>query len=98
MAITILGLGPGDVMQLTREAWLVLVMSDEVYLRTEHHPTVQGLPSHVTPRSFDYVYEQGTSFEQVYETIADEVIRLGQRPQGAVDAGPGHPLVGEFTV
>ena len=31
-------------------------------------------------------------------TIAEEVVRLGQRPQGVVYAVPGHPLVGESTV
>jgi tetrapyrrole methylase family protein/MazG family protein len=98
MAITILGLGPGDAMQLTREAWFVLVMADEVYLRTRHHPTVQWLPAHLVLHSFDPIYEQAEDFHQVYETIAEEVIRLGQRPQGVVYAVPGDPLVGEFTV
>ena len=40
MAITIIGLGPGDAAHLTRKAWAVLEASDEVYLRTRKHPTV----------------------------------------------------------
>src|SRR5512136_938964 len=98
MAITIVGLGPGDAMQLTREAWQVLAMTDEVYLRTERHPTTQGLPSDLKLKSFDGLYEQAESFDALYDKIADEVIRLGQRPQGVVYAVPGHPLVGESTV
>lgn len=98
MAITILGLGPGDAMQLTREAWGVLEASSEIYVRTRRHPTVEGLPSHLNLYSFDHLYEQADDLPQVYERIADEVIRLGQRPEGVVYAVPGHPLVGESTV
>jgi len=98
MTITIVGLGPGNAQQITREAWSVLVMADEVYLRTEHHPTVKGLPDHLSLHSFDHVYDQAQSFDEVYHNIAEQVIRLGQRPQGVVYAVPGHPLVGESTV
>ena len=34
MTITIVGLGPGNPDQLTREAWVVLCGAGEVYLRT----------------------------------------------------------------
>jgi len=98
MAITIVGLGPGDAMQLTREAWQVLAMADEVYLRTERHPTTAGLPAELKRRTFDSLYEQAESFDELYDRIADEVVRLGQRPQGVIYAVPGHPLVGESTV
>ncbi len=96
--ITIVGLGPGDPHHLTQEAWSVLEMVREVWLRTKHHPTVAGLPPHLTLHSFDYLYEEAEDFAQVYEAIANEVLRLGQRPEGVVYAVPGHPLVGEATV
>ena len=98
MAITILGLGPGDAMQLTREAWSVLQASSEIYLRTRHHPTVQELPAHLILHSFDQFYQQAGDLPQVYQNIAEEVVRLGQRPEGVVYAVPGHPWVGESTV
>ena len=98
MAITIVGLGPGDPRHLTREAWAVLETAGEVWLRTKHHPTVAGLPSHLTLRSFDYLYEEAEDFLQVYDAIAAELLRLGERPEGAIYAVPGHPLVGEATV
>ena len=96
--ITIVGLGPGDPRHLTREAWEALESADQVWLRTERHPTVAGLPSHLTLRSFDRLYEGAENFQQVYEAIAGEVLRLGWRPEGVVYAVPGHPLVGESTV
>ena len=98
MTITILGLGPGDAMQLTREAWQVLETAGEVYLRTGRHPTVPDLPLGLALHCFDDLYEQAQDFQQVYTTIAEEIVRLGQRPQGVVYAVPGHPLVGESTV
>jgi len=100
--ITIVGLGPGDPRHLTREAWAVLEAAaedgDEVWLRTEHHPTVAGLPPHLTLHSFDYLYEEAKDFSQVYDGIAGKVLRLGERPEGVIYAVPGHPLVGEATV
>jgi tetrapyrrole methylase family protein/MazG family protein len=48
MTITILGLGPGNPAHLTLEAWRVLEEADEVYLRTERHPTVASLPPHLS--------------------------------------------------
>jgi tetrapyrrole methylase family protein/MazG family protein len=96
--IVIVGLGPGDPRHLTREAWSVLETASEIWLRTERHPTIAGLPSHLTWHSFDYLYEEAESFAQVYDTITSEVLRLGRRPEGVIYAVPGHPLVGEVTV
>ena len=98
MTITILGLGPGDPAHLTRQAWQVLSQADEVYLRTSRHPTVTGLPAHLTIHSFDHLYETLGDFDSVYEAIAEQVISLGKRPEGVLYAVPGHPLVGEASV
>jgi tetrapyrrole methylase family protein/MazG family protein len=93
--ITIVGLGPGDPRHLTREAWETLEAADEIWLRTARHPAVDGLPSHLKLHSFDALYDQAEDFSQVYRAIADEVLRLGERPEGVVYAVLGHPLVGE---
>ena len=93
--ITIVGLGPGAREQLTLEAWQVLSEAREVYLRTNQHPTVPYLPSGPVYHSFDELYETSETFDQVYEAIARQVLRLGQRPEGMVYAVPGHPLMGE---
>ncbi len=95
--ITLLGLGPGDPALLTRAAWQALEAADEIYLRTGQHPTVAHLPPHLRVHTFDHLYEQADTFEQVYEAIVGEVLRLGRRPQGVLYAVPGHPLVAETT-
>lgn len=97
MPITILGLGPGDPDLLTRRAWRILSEAEEVYLRTARHPNVADLPIR-TLHSFDAWYDAAEDFPTLYQRIAEEVLRLGQRPQGVVYAVPGHPLVGEQTV
>lgn len=96
-AITLLGLGPGDPAQLTREAWDVLAASPEVWLRTKQHPTLAGLPATVQVHSFDDLYEAGETFEAVYTQIVEKVLDLGRREQGVIYAVPGDPFVAEAT-
>ena len=95
--ITLLGLGPGDPAKLTREAWEVLVSADQVWLRTKQHPTVAGLPAAIKIHSFDDLYENGGSFEDVYSAIVEKVLELGKSSQGVVYAVPGDPFVAEAT-
>ena len=96
-AITLLGLGPGDPADLTRRAWEWLNHQDELYLRTDQHPTVAALPASLGIHSFDGLYENGASFDQVYEQIVERVLQLARRPQGVTYAVPGHPFVAEAT-
>ena len=95
--ITLLGLGPGDPTKLTREAWDVLASTDQVWLRTKEHPSVAGLPPALTIHSFDELYENGDSFEDVYSAIVEKVLELGKSPQGVIYAVPGDPFVAEAT-
>jgi len=95
--ITLLGLGPGNPNQLTREAWEVLSSADEIWLRTRQHPTVSVLPSALNLHSFDELYENGETFDQVYDAIVEKILELGRRPQGVIYAVPGHPFVAETT-
>ena len=95
--IIILGLGPGDPGQLTRQAWQTLEQAQEIYLRTRQHPVVDGLPESLRVHSFDDLYAGGESFDAVYAQIIERVLALGRRPQGVVYAVPGHPYVAETT-
>ena len=95
--ITLLGLGPGDPDQLTREAWELLYSADEIYLRTRQHPTVIALPNSVKIHSFDELYENGDSFDEVYAAITQKILELGRREKGVIYAVPGHPFVAETT-
>jgi len=96
--IIIVGLGPGDAGDLTRDAWQVLQEAGEVWLRTLHHPVVADLPAGLTLHAFDEIYERSDRFSEVYSEIVQQILTLGRREQGVVYAVPGHPLVGESTV
>ena len=95
--ITLLGLGPGNPIHLTREAWEKLQSTSEIHLRTRQHPTVDGLPSHLVIHSFDHLYDASESFEEVYDQIIKEILTLGRREKGVIYAVPGDPFVAEAT-
>ena len=95
--ITLLGLGPGDPEKLTREAWEVLNHAETVWLRTRQHPVVPFLPPGLKIESFDDLYENSDSFDQVYGSIVEKVLAMGKTPQGVVYAVPGDPFVAEAT-
>lgn len=95
--ITLLGLGPGDPALMTRQAWDTLQSASEIYLRTRQHLTVASLPAHLTLQSFDEYYETAEDFEEVYATIVQRILDLGQRPKGVIYAVPGDPFVAEAT-
>jgi tetrapyrrole methylase family protein/MazG family protein len=95
--ITIIGLGPGDPQLLSLQAWEVLNNADEIFLRTIMHPSVSGFPSKLRVNSFDYLYEQNSTFEEVYEKIVDTIIHLGKEETGVIYGVPGHPFVAEAT-
>jgi len=95
--ITLLGLGPGASDLLTRQAWQTLENATEIFLRTRQHPTVADLPAHLSVYSFDHLYEELDSFEDVYAQIVKRILGLGARPEGVIYATPGHPFIAEAT-
>ncbi len=95
MTLTIVGLGPGGIDDLTRRAWRVIENAPVVYVRTAEHPCVSQLPAVV--KSFDDVYESVEDFAGVYAEIAERVLAAA-RDGDVVYAVPGDPLVAEATV
>lgn len=96
--ITIVGLGAGDMDQLSLGVYRTLKQAKRLFLRTKDHPVVAQLQEEgIYFQSFDDVYEKYDQFEQVYEHIVDylcEEVKKGD----VVYAVPGHPLVAERTV
>jgi tetrapyrrole methylase family protein/MazG family protein len=95
MTLTIIGLGPGHIDDLTRRAWQIIESAPVVYLRTAQHPCVRDLPAICI--SFDDVYESIADFAAVYEEIVTRVLDKA-RAGDVVYAVPGDPLVAESTV
>lgn len=96
-SIILMGLGPGDSSLVTREAWEIIQATDEIYLRTDQIPIVQDFPQNLKVFSFDEIYQQASSFDEVYKKITEKVLELGARENGVIYAVPGNPCVAEST-
>ena len=97
--IKIIGLGPGASDALTVGALRVLEESDNIYFRTEIHPTVDFIRSrNIEFKTYDHYYNSGESFDEVYKNIAEDLIKVHKETGNVVYAVPGHPLVAEKSV
>ncbi|MBX7415983.1 nucleoside triphosphate pyrophosphohydrolase [Clostridium chauvoei] len=97
--IKIVGLGPGAPEALTIGAVDVLEKSENLYFRTEKHPTVDYLKDKINKfKTYDHFYEECDSFDEVYANIATDVINVYKEKGDLVYAVPGHPLVAEKSV
>lgn len=113
-SIVVVGLGSGDPDQLTLGIWRRLQSAKRVFVRTERHPVMGLLKENgIAYKSFDFLYEEMGSFPEVYEAIAETLLREATASEGAVSdrgaesadaagavlyAVPGHPMVAERTV
>lgn len=96
MPLTIVGLGPGSIDDLSLKAWRTLQQAQQIYLRTKRHPCVDDLPDHAIIHSFDDRYDSAETFTDVYVEIVEELLSAAQKG-AVVYAVPGDPLVGEAT-
>src|SRR6266700_3652564 len=67
---------------------------------TFKHPTVEPLRNALPGlqlESFDYLYDKSTSWETLYQQIAEKICALATK-EPLIYAVPGHPLVGETSV
>ncbi|MGG6432999.1 nucleoside triphosphate pyrophosphohydrolase [Anoxybacillus sp. D401a] len=96
--ITIVGLGAGDIDQLSLGVYRTLKQAERLFLRTKDHPAVAQLEAEgIYAQSFDDIYEKYDQFEQVYEHIVAYLCEEAKKGD-IVYAVPGHPLVAERTV
>jgi len=97
--IKVVGLGPGSKEAITMGTFEVLKNSRKVFFRTEIHPNVEYLRSlGVKFETYDKHYESLQNFDEVYDTIAKELIKSEKENGDIVYAVPGHPLVAEKSV
>lgn len=97
--ITIVGLGAGDLNQLSLGLYKKLKNAKHLFIRTADHPVVHELATEgLTYTSFDPFYESEGAFENVYEKIAEHLLKEAAVLNEIIYAVPGHPLVAEKTV
>lgn len=95
----VLGLGPAGLESMTIGTYRLILSADKVFVRTYSHPCVQDLLREGAKlESFDEYYEQGESFEEVYEKIVRRLEAELKNPAEVIYAVPGHPAVAERSV
>lgn len=95
--VRVVGLGPGAPGALTVGAVAALEGAATARLRTRRHPSAARFAA---VDSYDEWYERADSFDSLYASIAEDLVRLAAAsPDGeVVYAVPGSPLVAERTV
>lgn len=93
--LSIVGLGPGGLDQLSLGAYKALQNADKIFLRTSWHPVAQELE--LAYDSFDSLYESAEDFDSLYKEIANRLEEEAKRAD-IVYAVPGSPYVAERTV
>lgn len=95
--VTVIGLGYGELEQLPLGIYRFLKETNHIYTRTVEHPIFEQLQKeNMHIESFDTIYEKNETFEAVYETIVEHLLKVDA--PSVVYAVPGHPLVAEQTV
>ncbi|MFC4620370.1 MazG family protein [Camelliibacillus cellulosilyticus] len=96
--IIVVGLGAGDLAQLSLGVYQKLTKAKKLYLRTADHPVVADLKREgLDFETFDQVYESLDTFDAVYKTIVERLFAEAGATE-VVYAVPGHPMVAEKTV
>ena len=96
--ITIIGLGAGDLAQLSVGVYRKLKAASLIMARTVEHPVIGELKEEgIRMESFDSLYEANDTFEAVYEQIVEVLIERSHTEE-VTYVVPGHPLVAERTV
>lgn len=96
--VEIVGLGAGDIEQLPYGIYKKISNHPALFLRTREHPVVKELEAEgLQFQSFDSIYEAENQFEQVYEQIAQEILKEAA-DKDVLYAVPGHPMVAEDSV
>ena len=97
--ITVIGVGPGKISWLTKEAEHELLLADRIFFRTAAHPVYTWLHDQGKRLiSFDIPYRFKWSRPgEVYEFIASALLKEARLRGNAVYAVPGSPAFMEDT-
>ncbi len=95
--VEVIGLGPAGPELLSGAAQHAVAAHQPAqrWARTSRHPAITALGEH---HSFDQVYEQAGTLDDVYPTIVGRLLALAAEHGSVLYAVPGSPLVAERTV
>ncbi len=94
--ITVVGLGPAGAELVTSTALAAIERSSRSFVRTTRHPAASVMGD---ATSFDALYEQAATLDEVYVGIVDSLLDAALEGRGeVVYAVPGSPRVAERSV
>lgn len=93
--VVVVGLGPAGPDLVTAAGLNAVARIPHRFLRTTRHPAAAAVAGAV---SFDTVYEQAATLDDVYPAIAAQLAAAARDHGEVVYAVPGSPLVAERTV
>ena len=94
--VIVAGLGPAGPDLITGAVRDAIEQTSRRFVRTSRHPAAVAVEP---AESFDDLYDQASSFEEVYRAIVDRLVAEARAGVGNVlYAVPGSPLVAEHTV
>ena len=90
----VIGLGPSGLEQLTLGNYRRICGAKKIFARTSEHPCVQELMTEgICVESFDEIYATEPSFEEVYESITEQLRNELKKGSEVIYVVPGHPMV-----
>ena len=96
--INVVGLGSTSFKDLTLEAVKIMKNGNKNFLRTERHDSLSFFKeNNINYQSFDYLYDEMKSFEEVYSKIVEILIEKSKNEDINYFV-PGTPLVAEKNV
>ena len=96
--INVVGLGSTSAKDLTLEAVKIMNNGNKNFLRTERHDSLSFFKENkINYKSFDYLYDEMESFDEVYNKIVEILIEKSKEEDINYFV-PGTPLVAEKTV
>ncbi len=93
--VVVVGLGPAGTDLVTTQTLAAIERIPARFLRTSRHPSAELVPG---AASFDHLYEDSDTFDEVYRRITDELAIAAREHGEVLYAVPGSPLVLERTV
>ncbi|MDO5713049.1 MAG: nucleoside triphosphate pyrophosphohydrolase [Tissierellia bacterium] len=96
--IHVIGLGPSDEKALTLGALEQIHGKGPHFIRTKYHETITYFEKHNIPyTSFDYIYEEEDSFDDIYKRVVNELL-TESKERDINYYVPGNPFIAEKTV
>ena len=96
--INVVGIGSTSAKDLTLEAVKIMKNGNKNFLRTERHEALSFFKENkINYESFDYLYDEMESFDEVYNKIVEILIEKSKEEDINYFV-PGTPLVAEKTV